>query len=97
MFYKKIVPQNKGLFDLVLCGDIPETTLFAVSTPKNKANPMETHELTFFGGTPPVTIHADNCRDVVVNYRLIIHHRDDDTLRKWANQIDQEWNKREIE
>lgn len=58
---------------------------------------METHELTFFGGTPPVTIHADNCRDVVVNYRLIIHHRDDDTLRKWANQIDQEWNKREIE
>ena len=49
---------------------------------------METHELTFFGGTPPVTINADNCRDVVVNYRLIIQHRDDDTLRKLADEID---------
>lgn len=51
---------------------------------------METHELTFFGGTPPVTVHADNCRDVVVNYRIIINTREEDTLRRWAQQIERQ-------
>lgn len=53
-------------------------------------NAEKNQHLEFFGGTPPLKIIADRCGDIVVNYRIIINIREEDTLRKEARRIEQE-------
>lgn len=53
-------------------------------------NTREEQYLEFLGCTPPLKIIADRCGDIVVNYKIVINMREEDTLRKEARRIEQE-------
>lgn len=49
----------------------------------------EHHHLQFLGGAPPVKIIAEHRNgDIIVNYKIIINIREEDTLRREARRLE---------
>lgn len=51
---------------------------------------MESPEISFMGGMPPVTVTASGGAHVDFNFsvRFVVEVREPDTLRRWAEKID---------
>lgn len=57
--------------------------------PWKESMASEQHYLEFLGGAPPVKIVAEHRNgDIIVNYRITINIREEDTLRREARRLE---------
>lgn len=56
---------------------------------KNMEGAMASIQEVWRGGEPPVKVHAENCHTVNVSVQIFIEARVHDSLRKWAEDIEQ--------